>query len=626
MIRLLTLAFLVTFHSLRANDTLQVRKLVDSTMRIKFNDPQTAERLAHQAMQLAKKDTFSRYIGSVYSLFGAIYDDQGNFNQSGHYYDTALVYYQKAHFIPGIANIHNNFGLIYRKQGLYSMALPAFMKAMHLADSLKSERIQARVSQNIGMLFNDMGRSNEAIPYLERSVKLYTKLELNTFVGRTLNILAAAFELSQKYSSAEKAYQRALDIARSEQDTANLASTLDNYGGLLSTLGKLKEAENAHRMAFQLVNQVQDSASCVLIMNNLANVLIKENQLPEAIQLAKQVSTICLRINDRPELMRAYRNLADAFEKTGNYKDAATYRSKEALLQQEIFQSDLADRSAQWDALYQTTQKEAELKEIKQLQAIRSLELAVSQEAVSSSRKTIFILSLLLLVGLGATYVRFRRIRLVQQIRLSEERSKQQQEGLRAILIAQEEERKRIGKEMHDSLGQKLSALKIRLQQHENASSESLAILSETLDEARNISHLLMPVTLQRMGLKAALQELCERSFAGTSIEGEFETFALEERLSEEVEIALFRVAQELIANAIKHSGMTKFSLQLYRTKEHVLLVAEDNGKGLELSKSGGMGMRNIQSRIDSISGEIRWETAPEGGLLCTVKVPFNSR
>ena len=98
------------------------------------------------------------------------------------------------------------------------------------------------------------------------------------------------------------------------------------------------------------------------------------------------------------------------------------------------------------------------------------------------------------------------------------------------------------------------------------------------------------------------------------------------ERLSANIEINLYRVVQELINNIIKHAEATEVEVQLYKSKNHLIIMVEDNGKGFninEASKQKGMGISNIKSRLRSVKGEISFEKAHDSGTLAIIKVPI---
>ena len=98
----------------------------------------------------------------------------------------------------------------------------------------------------------------------------------------------------------------------------------------------------------------------------------------------------------------------------------------------------------------------------------------------------------------------------------------------------------------------------------------------------------------------------------------------MEGRFNEKIELSLYRVCQELVNNVIKHSGANFVSVQLFKSKKHLVLMLEDNGKGMKSeNKKSGIGLLNIASRIDTINGEVNYEPGPESGTVATVRIPI---
>lgn len=96
-------------------------------------------------------------------------------------------------------------------------------------------------------------------------------------------------------------------------------------------------------------------------------------------------------------------------------------------------------------------------------------------------------------------------------------------------------------------------------------------------------------------------------------------------RFEESLEVGLYRISQELINNIIKHSGATEVNIQLSKTKRHLLLVVEDNGKGFKFDeKKDGIGLINMKSRVNTIKGEINYESSTQTGTVATIRVPIN--
>ncbi|MDB5133764.1 MAG: sensor histidine kinase [Mucilaginibacter sp.] len=202
---------------------------------------------------------------------------------------------------------------------------------------------------------------------------------------------------------------------------------------------------------------------------------------------------------------------------------------------------------------------------------------------------------------------------------------------LNAVFETQESERKRLAEDLHDSVGQVLSAIKLNLHRLDKAAEteNSTTLLADTrkladecIQEIRNIIQNVLPPVLTDFGLIDALQALCTKLGQNTDIKITFTKNLADERFPSEIELTLYRIAQELFGNAVKHSKAT--SIQLLLTKEAGWLVMSfsDNGVGFNMDNvSHGFGLKNLQSRVQLIDGKIHIYSKPLNGTLTTIKV-----
>lgn len=206
----------------------------------------------------------------------------------------------------------------------------------------------------------------------------------------------------------------------------------------------------------------------------------------------------------------------------------------------------------------------------------------------------------------------------------------QQKAILNAVLATQEEERRRIAESLHNGVGQLLYAAKLnleRLSKEKPTNSENSALLTELLDEAiretRTISFELTPRILEDFGLETALQELLKR-ISGPNLKISLHTNHLR-RFSAGIEIAVYRIIQELINNIIKHAKATMAALEVTCSRNKLAITVKDNGIGFDEKslalKTKGIGLTSIQNRVKLLNGELTIETAPSQGTEVTIEI-----
>jgi PAS domain S-box-containing protein len=212
----------------------------------------------------------------------------------------------------------------------------------------------------------------------------------------------------------------------------------------------------------------------------------------------------------------------------------------------------------------------------------------------------------------------------------------------RRLVEAQEAERQSIARELHDQIGQVLTAVKINLHSlqpsGETASlpriAESIAIVDEALGRVRDLSLELRPALLDDLGLAAALRWYVDRYSQRTSISAEVASnLQTDERLRRELETACFRIAQEALTNIARHARATRVSVQLKLSKNELLLVVRDDGVGFDarrLLKNGfslsTMGLRGMEERALAVGGDLKIGSAPTRGTEIRVSFPLKSK
>jgi signal transduction histidine kinase len=186
---------------------------------------------------------------------------------------------------------------------------------------------------------------------------------------------------------------------------------------------------------------------------------------------------------------------------------------------------------------------------------------------------------------------------------------------------AQENERTRIAKELHDGIVQDLTILKLNLTNN-NYKEEIEPKLTKITKELREISYQMMPIALKELGLIPALEDLFERSFTQKGIAFNFEAFLLENRLDEKIEVNIYRICQELINNSLKHANATEINIILRQKNQLLTLIFEDNGQGFDISKvKQGIGLTSLKDRLEAIHGQIEFDSTINKGTTAFVKI-----
>jgi len=210
-----------------------------------------------------------------------------------------------------------------------------------------------------------------------------------------------------------------------------------------------------------------------------------------------------------------------------------------------------------------------------------------------------------------------------------------QQKLMEAVLESQENERRRLAGDLHDSIGGMLSTIRVGLTSisrqidHPEIINQPKQMLDETINTVRNISLDLMPPTLERFGLSFAIKELCERLNVSANVPVMYHEGEQVRNLPGSTQLMIYRVAQELINNAVKHSNASAINVTVSGTNRFELIV-EDNGSGFDVDsvrqhsgKRTGLGLYNIENRARVLNATLQIEASKKKGSRITMTMPL---
>jgi signal transduction histidine kinase len=207
-------------------------------------------------------------------------------------------------------------------------------------------------------------------------------------------------------------------------------------------------------------------------------------------------------------------------------------------------------------------------------------------------------------------------------------------DAVRRVVAAQELERKRLARELHDETGQALTSILLGLKGLEQsigseegrlAAADVREIVVTTLQSVRRLAVELRPAALDDFGLAPALERLVDTYRTQSSIDIDLELRLREERLPAEIETALYRIVQEALTNVTKHASAGRVSILLRNKDDAVVVVIEDDGVGFDSgdTDSGGLGLAGMRERVSLVGGRLRVETAPGSGTTLAAEVPL---
>ena len=207
---------------------------------------------------------------------------------------------------------------------------------------------------------------------------------------------------------------------------------------------------------------------------------------------------------------------------------------------------------------------------------------------------------------------------------------------LSALVRAQQDERARVARELHDGAGQSLTSLLVQLKALESRAdpthlgprlSDMCTAVSHTIEQVRDLSHRLRPPALEELGLEVALSALVDDMVSQAGLEAEFRSSLGGQRLPPDVETTIYRIAQEALTNALRHSRARKVSIELKGRGHMVHFAVEDDGVGFDADATvrdgrDHLGLASIQERAEILGGSVVVHSAPDAGTCLEVHIP----
>ena len=559
------------------------------------------------------------------SLVGLSYNTIANNFQYKTELDSALKYHKKALKIRikiqdsiGLADTYNNLGIFYDTKGEFSNAIKNYFKALYFYDRKQKVAKQAMVCSNIGIVFKAQKEYQKAIVYYRKAYELYAKTDdsfgKTTSAGNLGSILInlKQYEESLKYSTIAKNGYQKLGYERF------VGYPLSSIAYVYDSLHKFKIANDKYIQSIKLHEKHHNYFEIAEVSGAFANCLIKQGNYVQSIVLAKKsldfskiAKAYLLEIN-------SYQSLAIANSKLGNYLEAYRFSKLYNFGKDSIFRTQNSKAIFELETKYQTAKKEK----------------LILQQQTESKQKNIWLILISSLAIIGLLLFRQQGLKSRQdkkQARL-EKQLLQEQSNFKI-----QEQRLEISRELHDSVGSQLTFIISILDNMKNAPVKLENTFEKKIDNlsgyANNSISELRDTIWALNTENLTLKELETRILnfvkdASESVEGvdfNFKNNVQQNyQLTSKQGINLFRVVQEAVNNAIKHSKSTQIDIILDENINQLVMQIQDNGKGFnyEEKRKKSYGLTNLQNRIEELNGDFDLKSN-DAGTIIKIAIPI---
>ncbi|MFK7933043.1 MAG: tetratricopeptide repeat protein [Saprospiraceae bacterium] len=613
----------------------QVDSVVRQSYRYLFHNQDTCLILAKRAVSWCEDlyDQEAIYARALLQL-GDAYRIRDDFAQAIPLYERGKALYKSLDLMDKVANADTKLGATETEKGNYESALAYHLNALKIWEDLKDTAHIFKPYINISEVFYYMKQLDKAQEYNAKALaiaelKNYTGVKMvalsnqGIFYKETADKYLAQTEEGEElvemfqdsvqllYEKALESYEYSLQVAK---DGGNKRRVVEFMGNVVDLKTSTGDFQSAVQTGFEAERLAQELGSKKLLLRNkiyLARALQKDNQAQAAIAQAQAALTLAQAAEVPLEISMAQEILAGAYQDSGQFAKALTNYKAFHTYEKETEDAERAKAITEVENKFQVTQKEKKIAE----QRADILELEVSNTKIAQQRNY-FIGSVLVLGLIGFFWYQINRIR--------KERN-DKKAFAEALLFAQESERKRIARDLHDGVGQSLLLIKKQLE-NKSELRDTAHLVGDTLSEVRSLSRNLHPFQLEQFGLTAAINDVIQKVEQSTSLFISKEIQNIDNQLSEKVEIHVFRTMQEALNNIVKHADATAAKVSIQSIRNDIILKIQDNGKGfdyeLNVVESKSLGLRTMYERIKAIGGKLKIERGQKSGMIIECSIP----
>ncbi len=619
-------------------DTNRVKLYIQLGQQYETNNPDSALLLYEQALKLSEQLNYARGIISYYTNATYVYNIQGN-------YDTALILNLRSVEIARafgdperLAACLGNVGATYISMRQHEKALEYQLQIIPLYEKLHDQIKLSTLYSNLSYIYSNIKQYKKAIEYGELSLRIGRQIKNDYSITTTLVNLSTVYILMGEVPRAVTALEEARTIARRTNNQYALLITSLNLGDANITLGNFSKLETYYDEALTLAKKLGDQESLVIALRGKGLDSFYKKKITEAESFANQSLQLAIAHNMIESIGKAYTVLADIAILKGDFSENNYYALKSDSIRTLLFNESIAENIQELEAKYESEKKEQQILDLQREAEIKNLSIRQNRLLNYILIGSLAAIVVILLLA-RRTYQQKKKIlekeNSLNQSRIAELETEKQLMASEAVIKGQDEERGRLAKDLHDGLGGLLSGLKFSLTNMKSnvildadsalVFERSLDMLDHSISELRRVAHNMMPEVLVKFGLSEALKSYCERMRESQIFKIDFQSIGMEERLSSNTEIFVYRIVQELLNNTAKHAKATHVLVQLARQNNEVSITVEDDGSGFYKSaveKATGAGWGNIRSRVDYLKGKLDIQSEPGQGTSVHIIIP----
>ncbi|WP_299261496.1 sensor histidine kinase [uncultured Aquimarina sp.] len=580
--------------------------------------------------KISKSEKYQDSIKAKAKLFlGSYFNSIGVVDSSMYYTRASLIHLRNKKYL---AKAYRLLGSSYRVSGKIDDALELLYRSLKISEEIHYRDMVTKVKSDLGLLYANKKEYEKGIRFLQESIA--NAQSEQAIYGNYVNIGAIYF-FQEDFENAEKYFRIAFEMMPPEKDPKVSATIALNLGSILyenkkydqaiDYYEKSKQIADKHGFVGKSLNAITHKALVIGVLGNHSEAI---QMLTSTIAKAKEISNLEIQRN-------IYDNLAIVYKEANDHKSA-----NNALVQYHIFKDSLNNRKqkkeiTELEVKYETATKEKEILLLKEDQLVNEAEIK-RQRLLKRFYIIGFIIVLIPIIGLLLVYYQKLQVKTkynAQKEEINRQKTtsflKEQELKLaNTYVIAQNEERNRISRELHDSIGGNLAAIKLQMIDIKKGEEFQNAIINQldnTYQQVREISHNLIPKKISQTAFANYISEYIDTIEKVTDPDITFIPHPIEKinTIDDNQKVEIFRIIQELITNALKHAKAKVIEICLNAYSDSIEIIFEDDGIGFDVKKErNGIGLQNIKKRLTLLKAKIDIDSAINRGTAIRIEIP----
>ena len=613
-----------------------------------YRDSAKAMDYALQIKSIAQERNDKRGLGIACYRIGGVYFELRHADSAMKAYEAAEKLLRTDTSYLGqltLAKVWHNHGALYQWKGDADTYLDMILnQAIPIQERMGDSVGMGRNFYNIGMIFQNAKEYERAIHYYQRStdaLDAYSGVpELpDAHIKLAETMMAAGFKQADQRTAILRALSIADSFLNQYPDAYSRVYYLSARGIYAETFeNNLEKALDFYQQGYSLAQEAGIPRQASASLSRCYNIYDMQGKHLLALETTQRIYEQYHEFLTPQDRLSQLRNMAHSHYQLGNIEAAYRVHQQATMLNDSLHAAEMAVKIHNLEQRFEAKEKETKIVQLNQQMQTQEL------RAQRNQLWTIFLgAAILLVVGISvAGYNIFRKKQLIakQQADLLEqnmEKMKQDQHIsiFGAMLEGQEQERKRLAIDLHDGLGGSLSSIKLKLSktlQNINGKAVSTELpaivnqLDSSIDELRRIARNMMPETLLKYGLAAALRDFC-KGLENDAVKITFQAYGLRNDIPQTVQIMVYRIVQELVTNALKHAKASHILAQCLQDGRQLSITVEDDGLGLDAKSVvpvSGMGLSNVRNRVAYLGGKLDIHSEQKVGTTVNVELTYH--